>query len=113
MLARSHETYARKIDNEKQSVKFDEIGTKAFFNDYDNILKAAHFTGIIHDILKEFLGSVANILPNALGNMCDLSHPVHEIKMRGTPGCAVFVFGIKLITTAMKQLIAHTGYYMV
>ena len=104
--------YARKIDNEKRCVKFDEIGTKAFFNDYDKILKAAHFTGIIYDILKEFLGSVANILPNALGTMCDLSRPVYEIKMRGTLGCAVFIFGRKLITPAMKQLIAHTGYYI-
>ena len=37
--------------------------------------------------------------------------PVYKIKMRGTLGCAVFIFGRKLITPAMKQLIAHTGYY--
>ena len=48
--------YARKIDNEKRCVKFDEIGAKAFFNYYDKILKAAHFTGIIYDILKGVFG---------------------------------------------------------
>ena len=44
--------------------------------------------------------------------MCDLSRPVYEIKMRGTLGCAVFIFGRKLITPAMKQPIIHTGYYI-
>ena len=55
-------TVARKVDEEKRCIKFDEVGVKAFFESFEKVLKSSNFQGLILEILSTFLSQLKPIL---------------------------------------------------
>ena len=104
---------ARKIDEKKSQIKFDEIGVPIFFERSEELLKEAGFTGLLLDILTTLLCELKAFLPELISLPAGWTRPQYEIISRSALGCgAVFIIGEKLITATMKQLFGYTGYYV-
>ena len=103
---------ARKIDENKMSIKFDEIGLPAFFEKHSELLRSSGFCGLPLQILSTFLEELKSFLPELINLKSSWTRPKYEIVSRGTLGCVVFIFGSKLVTATMKQLMAYTGFYV-
>ena len=105
--------FARKIDEKRKCIKFDEIGVHAFFKKHTEILISSKFSGITLEILSTFFRSLESLLPNALAVPKEWTRPQYEVKMRCALGCGMaFIFGKSLVTPAMRQLMVYTGHYI-
>ena len=104
---------ARKIDIERKSIKFDEIGYVAYFEKFESVVKEANFSGLLLEILTTCFANLKDIMPVLINVPLELNSIEYEIKMRCFLGCGVvFLFGRNLVTPAMKQLIAYTRFYI-
>ena len=104
---------ARKVETEKHCIKFDELGVKSFFDNFESLLKSSNFEGLIHEILSIFISHLKPILPEIMEMDRSWSRYSYAIKIRSVLGCGVvFIFGSRKMTATMKQLIAYTDYYV-
>ena len=46
---------ASEVETEKHCVKFDELGVKSFFDNFESLLKSSDFEGLIDEVLSVFL----------------------------------------------------------
>ena len=73
--------FARKIDEKRKCIKFDEIGVHAFFKKHTEILISSKFSGITLEILSTFFRSLESLLPNALAVPKEWTRSQYEVKM--------------------------------
>ena len=99
-------SFARKINEDRECIKFDEIGVHASFKKHTEIL-------ISSKLLSTFFKSLESLLPNALAVAQEWTRPQYEVKMRCASGCTVvLIFGKNLVTPAMRQLMVYSGHYI-
>ena len=104
---------AREVETEKHCIKFDELGVKSLFDNFESLLKSSNFEGLIHEVLSVFISHLKPILPEIMDMDRSWSRYSYAIKICSVLECGVvFIFGSRKVTATMKQLIAYTDYYV-
>ena len=102
-----------KIDVNRHQIKFDEIGYKAFWDKVDNLLVESNFSDLLLDILRLLFDGLQQFMPSLMNLKRNCSPENFEMKTRCFLGWSVvFIFGSRLMTATMKQVIAYTRWYI-
>ena len=98
---------------DEKSIKFDDVGVKAFATQIPDILRQAEFKGIILEILASVCSGLEVVYQNLLQTPHQLNGDEYEVKAPGNLGFqAVQIFGTVNITASIKQMVSYVPYYV-
>lgn len=103
----------RAINNDDKTIKFDEIGIKAFSQLMPQILEECGFSGVCLDVLKEFTSGLSRVYPALIDTPLSLSGEEFDRAARIYLGFQyITIFGTKAVTPSIKQIVVYTSFYV-
>ncbi|KXJ19884.1 hypothetical protein AC249_AIPGENE25278 [Exaiptasia diaphana] len=109
----SLEKFARSVNKEDHTIKFDEIAVASFGETMPSILTDSGFSGVVLDVLQDFTSGLTSIYDALLDTPSSLSGKQFECNARIHLGFQfVTIFGTRSVTPSIKQIVVYTSHYI-